>query len=156
MDKLQFLKSEYIQLLNQLDENTPPLFGKMNVQQMIEHVTYSFRQAAGELDNKTLHDETTTQKMYQFLMSDKPFKENTPNPLMPDIPAPAEHACTKDSLIELNIAINHFVEKFQNNSELRIINPFFGNLNFTEWVQLLHKHTLHHLKQFGVNIATYQ
>jgi hypothetical protein len=29
-------------------------------------------------------------------------------------------------------------------------NPFFGDLNFAENVHLLHKHALHHLRQFGV------
>jgi hypothetical protein len=30
------------------------------------------------------------------------------------------------------------------------LHPAFGDLNFTEWVQLHHKHVTHHLKQFGL------
>jgi predicted DNA-binding protein with PD1-like motif len=44
----------------------------------------------------------------------------------------------------------HFFEVFEKNTSLTSLNPFFGVLNFEENIQLLHKHALHHLKQFGV------
>ncbi len=156
MNKIPFLKTTYLQILNEIDKNSTPLFGKMNVQQMIEHITYSFHQACGEIDNTALYDDTATQKMYQFMMSDKPFKDNTPNPLLPDTPSATKFFDYNQSLDELKTAIQHFFEKFENNPQQKFRNPFFGDLNFHEWVHLLHKHTLHHLRQFGINIEPYQ
>jgi hypothetical protein len=45
--------------------------------------------------------------------------------------------------------INHFVTVFEYEPDLRILNPFFGNLNMDEWIHLLHKHAMHHLRQFN-------
>jgi hypothetical protein len=84
------------------------------------------------------------------MMSDKPFKENTPNQLLPDVPVPFKHVSMKDAIAELQKEIDHFFSVYENNSGLRNINPFFGNLNFEEQVQLLHKHATHHAKQFGL------
>ena len=44
----------------------------------------------------------------------------------------------------------YFFEAYEKKPQLVIRNPFFGDLNFEENVQLLFKHALHHLKQFGV------
>ena len=43
-----------------------------------------------------------------------------------------------------------FFEVYEKNPKLVVRNPFFGDLDFEQNVQLLHKHALHHLKQFGV------
>ena len=40
-------------------------------------------------------------------------------------------------------------EAFEKNPDLVTRNPFFGDLNFEQSVQLLYKHALHHLRQFG-------
>ena len=55
-----------------------------------------------------------------------------------------------DALTELESEINHFFKVYSENPLLRTINPFFGNLNFEEQVQLLHKHATHHARQFGL------
>lgn len=152
MDKLQYLQTEYIQQLEALDINTAPLFGKMNVHQMIEHMSYAFRQASGLVPLAPLNDEATTQKMYSFMMSDKPFRDNTPNPYLPDEPEAPTYPSKAESIAALQQVIAHFKATFETESDKRILNPFFGNLNFDEWTHLLHKHAQHHLRQFNVNI----
>ena len=84
------------------------------------------------------------------MMSDRPFKENTPNPYLPDVPAAPLSDTIDKALAELQKNIDVFFITFEDNPEKRILNPFFGNLNFDEWVHLLHKHSLHHLRQFGI------
>ena len=39
LEKENFLRTRFIVCLQQLDPNTHPLWGKMNVHQMIEHLT---------------------------------------------------------------------------------------------------------------------
>jgi DinB superfamily len=150
MNKLNFLKNEFVNILATIDSNTQSLFGKMNVHQMIEHMGYAFRQASGLVPLEATGDEETTQKMYRFMMSDKPFKDNTPNPYLPDEPAPTSSETVIESLDFLQKDIDHFINLFEKDIDLKILNPFFGNLNFDEWTHLLHKHALHHLRQFGI------
>ena len=147
-DQLKFLKEEYILKLKSIPGDTAPKFGKMNVHQMVEHMSYSFKQASGLIPSHPLHDEETTQKMYAFMMSDKPFKANTPNPLLPDVPPTPECHQIVDSISKLEQDIEVFASVFKNENDLRVVNPFFGYLNFQEWIQLLHKHAWHHLRQF--------
>jgi hypothetical protein len=124
----------------------------MNVHQMIEHVAYAFRQASGLVPLPPAHDEALMAKMYSFLMSDKPFRDNTPNQFLPDTPPPPNQASIDASLHELEGAIHGFFAFFDYDESKTVLNPFFGTLHFMEWVQLLYKHTRHHLRQFGVLI----
>jgi len=150
--KIDFLQHKLIPLMSSLDEHTKPLFGKMNVQQMIEHMGYAFRQASGLIPLDALNNEEITAKMYSFMMSERPFKDNTPNPYLPETPAPAVFETKEQALIDLQKDIHQFFTTFENDKSKRILNPFFGNLNFEEWVHLLHKHANHHLRQFGINL----
>lgn len=152
MNKINFLQNEFIPQLKTIDPNMQPLFGKMNVQQMIEHMGYSFRQASGLIPLAAVNNEEVTAKMYSFMMSDRPFKDNTPNPYLPDQPDAPKFDSIELALADLKKDMDLFFATFENNKEQRILNPFFGNLNFDEWVHLLHKHSLHHLRQFGIQL----
>jgi|688.fasta_scaffold1202619_1 hypothetical protein len=150
VEKEDFLLNEFILLLKTIDEDFEPVWGKMNVHQMIEHMTDSIRIANEK--NKADKILTPPDKLplsYQFMMSDKPFKENTKNTLMGDEPAPTRNEFLEDAILELDNEITDFHTFFKDDHDKRTTNPFFGNLNYAEWVQLLHKHAIHHLKQFS-------
>ena len=149
-ERILFLQHELLNKLRSIPPNTPPLFGKMNVHQMIEHLAYAFRQASGLVPLPPAHDEAITAKMYSFLMSDKPFRDNTPNPFLPDTPPPPNQVSIDASLRDLEGAIHGFFAFFDSDESKTVLNPFFGTLHFMDWVQLLYKHTRHHLRQFGV------
>jgi hypothetical protein len=53
---------------------------------------------------------------------------------------------------ELKAQLEHFFASFAANPKLTTLNPFFGVLDYDMNVQLLHKHALHHLRQFGVEV----
>lgn len=150
--KLAFLQTGFVQQLEKIPADTPPIFGKMTLQQMVEHFSDSVRIASGK--NSILEFVTPVEhmeKMQAFMLSDKPFRENTPNPLMPDIPPPVTHPRIEDALAELKKEIGYFVDSFNGNANRVTRNPFFGDLNFDQNVHLLYKHALHHLRQFGVS-----
>ena len=138
--------------MQQLDPSTSPQWGKMSVQQMIEHLgCEALTNANGRLkfDNiMTAPDHLV--KMREFLMSEKPFKENTKNPLMGEEPSPLKYKTVQAAIGRLQQELIIFFEVYEKNPELIVRNPFFGDLNFEQNVQLLHKHALHHLRQFGV------
>lgn len=150
MDKQKFLKEEFVKQISTLSSEQKGKWGKMNAQQMVEHMSYAFRVASGRHPEKAMYTPEITQKSYQFMMSEKPFRENTPNQLLPDEPLACKQKNMADAITELESEINNFFKVYSENPLLRVINPFFGNLNFDEQVQLLHKHAVHHAKQFGL------
>lgn len=157
IEKENFLRTKLVSYLQRLDPATPARWGRMNVQQMIEHYAGdAVRNANGRLKMDTIMTPPENlQRMREFMMSDKPFKENTKNPLMGDEPPPLRYKTVQGAIGALQQELIYFFEAFENNPQLITRNPFFGDLNFEQNVQLLYKHALHHLRQFGVEPATY-
>jgi hypothetical protein len=152
--KVEFLKRQFIFLLNQTPSDTLPHWGKMTFQQMVEHFTDSVRIASGKtLPKDIITPPENLEKMRDFMMSERPFKENTTNPLMPEVPAPVRNKSVADALKELEEEIEFFFSVFEENHLQETRNPFFGDLNYEQNVQLLYKHACHHLKQFGITVS---
>ena len=152
-EKADFLRNHFIPLLLQIPSDLPPVWGKMTLQQMIEHFSDTMRIASG----KTVFTDIITppeqlDKMRDFIMSEKPFRENTRNPLLSEVPAPVKNPSVDEAIKELQEEIRYFFSVFEKNNLQVTRNPFFGDLNYEENIHLLHKHALHHLKQFGVTL----
>jgi hypothetical protein len=150
-EKAQFLRSRFVPLLKDLPTETPGAWGKMTVQQMIEHFADAVRIASG----KAVYTDVFTpsehlDKYRSFLESERPFRENTKNPLMPEMPAPVRNPSKAEAIKELNEEIHFFFSVFEENNLQVTRNPVFGDLNYEQNIQLLYKHAVHHLKQFGV------
>lgn len=150
--KADFLRYEYTKQLLLLDVNAPRLWGKMNVQQMIEHMADYVRIGSGKIIEKLVTPTEHLSKMQAFLNTEKPFRENTPNVLMSEIPMPVKHATVKEAINELQSELDYFFGVFKNEPGKKVTNPFFGELDYEMSVQLLHKHATHHLRQFGVGV----
>lgn len=150
-EKKAFLRNEYTSILKTIPSNAERRWGKMNVQQMIEHMTDSVSWATGKSSFDLVTPEENVPKMQAFLMSEKPFKENTPNNLISETPQPVRNATLEEAIDELQQEINLFFRHFEVECKDKVLNPFFGELTFHMWVQLLHKHAWHHLRQFGVD-----
>jgi len=152
IEKENFLRTKLVTYLQRLNPDTAAQWGKMSVQQMIEHYAGdAVRNASGRL--KIDHIMTPPEnlgRMREFMMSNKPFKENTKNPLMHEEPAPLRYKTVQAAIGALQQELIYFFEAFEKNPDLVTRNPFFGDLNFEQNVQLLYKHALHHLRQFGV------
>jgi hypothetical protein len=150
MNKLNFLKNEFPQLLKKLDPLAKGAWGVMNGQQMVEHMAESFSFATGK-NNQALHTPAEHVGKYkEFAMSDKEFKQNTKNALMSETPVPMSRSGMNEAIANLENEIQSFINYFENNKGATLTNAFFGDLNFEEWTHLLHKHAVHHCKQFGL------
>ncbi|HEX2628016.1 MAG TPA: hypothetical protein VHM26_03365 [Chitinophagaceae bacterium] len=153
IEKENFLRTKLVPYLQRLDPATPPRWGKMNVQQMIEHFSGdAVRNASGKLKAELVTPADRLERMREFLMSEKPFKENTKNPLLPEDPRPLHFKTIQGAIGALQQELIYFFEVFEKDPAMTILNPFFGTLNFEQNVQLLHKHAVHHLRQFGVEV----
>lgn len=152
IEKENFLRTKLVSYLQRLDPATPPRWGKMSVQQMIEHYTADgVCIASGRLKiNEIITASNRLAAAREFLMSEKPFRENTRNPMLGDTPAPLRHKTVQGAIGELQQELIYFFEAFEKDPQLITRNPNFGDLGFEQNVQLLHKHAIHHLKQFGI------
>lgn len=148
-DKEHFLLNEYTGKLSSLPADAPRKWGKMNVQQMIEHMADYVRIANGRTPMHIVTTEEQLPGLQKFLMSEKPFPENTPNALMPETPPAVRHATTDAAIAELQDELTHFAQVYAADSGKKLANPFFGVLDHQMQIQLLHKHATHHLLQFG-------
>lgn len=151
LKKINFIKNDFIALVKKIEPNCMPAWGKMNVQQMVEHMSDSFRIANGkQIHTSIISPIENLPKMKAFLLSDIPFKENTKNKMLGETPLPVNNNSLQKAIEELEKEVNYFFEVFENNPDKIILNPIFGELNYNEWIHLLYKHATHHLKQFSL------
>lgn len=148
--KEDFLKNDFIPLLGKLHVDEKAKWGIMNAQQMVEHFADAVKNASGKLILPTLNEGENLQKSRDFLMSEKPFKENTNNPLIPKEGIPHRQPDIQSAINKLQKELNYFFEVFEKNPGLKTGNAFFGQLDYNMNIQLLHKHAMHHLRQFGL------
>ena len=149
-EKKSFLKNKFLSLLKNLKGNEKGKWGKMNAQQMVEHVSAFFK-----VSTEKIHFDLTTPlehlpKYKEFLMSEKEFRENTKAPVLPQEPMPLQYSTMQEAMDDLEKNVNDFFEFFKDEPLKTTLHPAFGELNFDEWVQLHNKHVTHHLKQFGL------
>ena len=148
--KLDFLRNDFIFLLKHLAPDAIGKWGKMNGHQMVEHLVDVVKNASGRLKLPAVNEGEKLEQARAFILSDKPFKENLRNPFMSEDPKPARKQTIQSSIEKLQQELNHFFDVFQKQPDLKTQNPFFGWLNFEENVHMLHKHAVHHLRQFAL------
>jgi hypothetical protein len=149
-EKCNFLRNTFPEQLRRITPNTAAVFGKMNAQQMVEHMAYYIRLAYGNpLVTTQCYTKGSLEPMRAFLMSDKAFKPNTPNSLMSNDPISASCPDYPSAVIEVAKAIDEFFDAFAKKPNLMVHNPFFGTLDYEMSIQLLYKHAQHHLNQFA-------
>ena len=151
-DKLQFMSTEFVALLQPLSADTMGKWGKMNAQQMTEHVSDFFKVSTEKIKFAVITPLEHLPKYKEFLVSDKEFRENTKAPagVVPDEPIATRNASMAAALEELQQEVDHFIQYFKDHPGGKTAHPVFGELDFNEWVLLHYKHVVHHGKQFGV------
>ena len=149
--KLDFIENKFVPLVKNIAANATGNWGKMNAQQMVEHVTAFFKVSSGKLHFELVTPAAHLPKFKEFLLSDKEFKENTKAPTMVlgDEPLPLRYSNMEEAIAALQKSINDFMDYFKTDAGITTLHPVFGALNFEEWVLLHYKHVLHHGKQFG-------
>jgi hypothetical protein len=151
VEKAGFLQNEFIPLLRSADPSTPPNWGRMSFQHMVEHMVLVFKNANGKLKVEEMKTPPEKVQAFQdFIMSDKEFRENTKSPSFPEDPLPLHFATAEGGINKLEKEIADFVNVYEATPGLKIRNPVFGDLDYELAVNLLYKHAIHHLKQFGL------
>ncbi len=148
--KLAFIKNDLFSLLNNITAESNANWGKMNAQQMVEHVTAFFNVSTEKIIFGLVTPEEHLPKFKEFLLSDKQFRENTKAPLnvIGEETIPLQYKSYEEAVSKLHEAVSYFETFFKADPEKKTVHPVFGQLNFDEWVLLLYKHLTHHLRQF--------
>lgn len=149
-DKASFIKTTFPEWISHLAADTEPLWGKMNVQQMVEHVTGFFKISTDQIHFPMVTPEEHLPKSKEFLLSDKQFRENTKAPVLPEEPLPVREPDLNTAKARLKEAIENFFAFYELHPDKKIAHPVFGPLNFEEWILLHYKHVTHHARQFGL------
>jgi hydroxymethylglutaryl-CoA reductase len=150
-DKVKYMQFNAIQAFRNLEPETKPIFGKMNAQQVIEHLTGAVKIAYGAIPVKVLYEGEEAEKRYRWLMDPTTsFKENSKNELLPDEPLPTKSPSIGDAIDDLEDALAAFLNFYKEDKSMKVQNSFFGELDYYEQATLLYKHFCHHLRQFGV------
>jgi oxepin-CoA hydrolase/3-oxo-5,6-dehydrosuberyl-CoA semialdehyde dehydrogenase len=152
--KLNFITTAYLPLLKNLPADDMGKWGKMNAQQMVEHVAAFFAVSAGKIKFDLVTPVEHLPKYREFLFSDKEFRENTkaPTNVIGEDALPLRYATMEEALENLSRSITAFENYFKEDVEKKTLHPVFGELNFEEWVLLHYKHVMHHARQFGLGV----
>ncbi|MGC4100903.1 DUF1569 domain-containing protein [Ferruginibacter sp.] len=150
--KLEFIQTGFVPLVKGLKADTAGNWGKMNAQQMLEHVAGFFAVSAGKIHFPLVSPSEHMPKLKAFLLSDKQFRENTkaPTSVIGEEPLPVRTNNMEEAVAKLQYSIDGFIAYFKGDPYKTTLHPVFGELNFEEWVLLHYKHLMHHGRQFGV------
>ena len=150
MDKELFFKVDYISLLQQLNGDEKGNWGVLSAQGMIEHMSDSIAVASLRIVHALHTPPEQVERMKSFALSEKEFKPGTKNALMTEEAAPLRNKNIDDAILELKGEIDEFFRFYEHTPGKTVTNPFFGDLNYDEWLHVLYKHAIHHLKQFNL------
>jgi hydroxymethylglutaryl-CoA reductase len=135
--------------LSRLSNSNKPLWGKMNAQEMVEHLSDMLMMARGTGNFTIDVDAETIARRQQFLLSDKEMAKN--------IAVPFTKELIELSNDELELAVDeftdewiNFIELYENNPDASVVHPYYGALDFNLWLKMHDKHFMHHFKQFGL------
>ena len=141
--------TEMLAVLNGLTPSQKPLWGKMNAQEMVEHLSDMLMMSRGTGNFTIEVDAETIARRQQFLLSDKEMAKN--------IAVPFTKELIKLRNNELELAVDeftdewmNFTEYYENNPSASVIHPYYGALDFNLWLKMHNKHFMHHFKQFGL------
>lgn len=139
--------NEFIARVNKLTPESRPLWGKMNVSQMLEHCIQPLRMAHGEIKSKRgligfLFGKMAKKKY----VGGADFEKNLPTDPNFIIAKPRDFEKNKQELIA---KLKDFAAKGPE-AISKDKHPFFGEMSPQEWDIIQSKHLDHHLKQFGV------
>ena len=138
-----------LNLLSKLEDGSKPLWGEMSAQRMVEHLADALKVSNGKLKVEMAVSEDKLDRMVSFLLSDKPMAKNI------EVSFAGKNVPLRHE--EMDLAIDEVVEEwidfeelFASQEGLKISHPYYGPLDFEQWLRLHAKHFTHHFEQFGI------
>lgn len=132
--------------IRNLDKNTTPNWGKMNVAQMLAHCSVSLKNALGETQQKRKWIGYFVAPFFRHRFYDTiPYKiKNNPSTFI--VNDDKDFEVEKEIFFKL---LGQFYEKERTHFE-KSVHPILGKFTPEQWAIGQYKHLDHHLRQFGV------
>ena len=125
-----------------------PLFGKMNGQQMIEHLSFLLQISNGKVAADYYVSDEKSARRKPFLNTEGELQVGFKAPLLSEEPNALKFHSVGEAINDLFIQIDAFKTHFE--SVKAENHPFFGELDYDYWQKFHVKHFTHHFKQFGL------
>jgi hydroxymethylglutaryl-CoA reductase len=134
--------------LSTINKETKPLFGKMNGQQMVEHLSFLLQISNGNVNADYFVSDEKTARRKPFLNTEGELQVGFKAPMLSEEPNKLEFNSIGEAINDLFIHIDGFNEHFKTSKSEN--HPFFGELDFEYWQKFHVKHFTHHFKQFNL------
>ena len=136
--------------LSSLNEDSKPVFGQMNAQQMIEHLSAVTQIANGNWNVNVFVSDEKTARRKPFLQTENELQTGFKASFLTDEPIKLKFSSIDIAIDDLLYQLQSFLLIFKQNKNRTVVHPFFGELNFEEWKRFQVKHFTHHFKQFDL------
>jgi hypothetical protein len=142
------IAEETISRINQLKSDSQPLWGKMNVAQMLAHCNVTYETVYEDKHKKPNPLMKFILKTFvkKIVVGETTYKRNNQTAPYFIINDQRDFDLEKQRLIDYIIKTQQLGEKYFDKKE----SHSFGRLSSSEWNNMFYKHLDHHLSQFGV------
>ena len=134
--------------LKTLTRETVPVFGKMNGQQVIEHLSLLMQISNGKIEADYYVSDEKTARRKPFLDTDGELHIGFRASILSDEPTTEKFTSIEVALEDLISQIKEFENNFKTDKTEN--HPFFGELDYEYWKKFHVKHFTHHFKQFNL------
>ena len=149
MEFVQADLSAFLEILENLDGKKSASWGKMTPQRMIEHLSDCIYMSCGIGNHELLIPEEKIKGMQEFLYSEKEMPQNIQVPFAKEN-TPLRNTDIELAVDEFTMAWVDFEEMYSKDPKKTALHPYYGNLNYEQWLLLHSKHFTHHFSQFGL------
>lgn len=136
--------------LSTLKIDDKPVFGKMNSQQMIEHLSAVTQIANGNWKVDVFVSDEKTARRKPFLNTDNELQIGFQASFLAEDPIALKFNSIEEAITDLINQIAFFVQVFSEDKNRVVVHPFFGELDYDYWKKFQVKHFTHHFKQFNL------
>ena len=141
-------KNLVLSKLSLIKKDVSPIFGKMNGQQMIEHLSFVLQISNGKVAADDYVSSEKSSKRKPFLDTDGELQVGFKASMLSEEPNELKFNSVEEAINDLCIQIDNFKTHFETTKAEN--HPFFGELDFKYWQKFHVKHFTHHFKQFGL------
>jgi hypothetical protein len=148
---MSFLVPELDNFLNHLSnlkEDQQPIWGSMNSQRMVEHLSDTLDISLGNKKYALVIPEDKVEKAQGFLRSEHPMPKNFKVDFANN-ETPLRNSNLKAAISEFASKWNAF-DSMYSKSDKSALHPNFGELDRNLWLRCHSKHITHHFEQFGL------
>lgn len=143
-------KDKLKETLGLLNSSSPALWGRMDAQQMVEHLIILYNISNKMQETTILTPEKYLHKSQSFLRSEEMMPKNFVAKFLPLDPNPYLYSSLEEAITQLSSSLDSFHAYWSGKEEETLNHPVFGKLNKELWDRVHNKHIHHHFLQFGL------